>query len=170
MEELSEVADNTPESVLTEKVIILLEKAVAEFENYQGLQNKNLEQGGYLDEAQSKIVQVITNLRNRSASDIDASAMRGVKEAKIQYEVPRMIAKSIGDSYKGGRPPERQKDLNPGEYHAFYLARRLSLTGDLKKAKSDYDGVMRNVTDENERRDFNDKLKTLKGIINPHLY
>ena len=85
MEELKEVADNTPESVLIEKVIPLLEKAVAEFENYQGLQNKNLEQGGYLDEAQSKIAQVITNLRNRSASDIDATAMRGVKEARYDY-------------------------------------------------------------------------------------
>lgn len=85
MEELSEVADNTPESVLIEKVIPLLEKAVAEFENYQGLQNRNLEPGGYLDAAQSKIAQVITNLRNRSASDIDASAMRGVKEARYDY-------------------------------------------------------------------------------------
>ena len=97
MEELSEVADNTPESVLIEKVIPLLEKAVAEFENYQGLQNKNLEPGGYLDAAQSKIVQVITNLRNRSASDVDATAMRGVKEARYDY----------GDDYFR-LPPGRQ--------------------------------------------------------------
>ncbi len=51
------------------------------------MQNKNLEPGGYLDVAQSKIVQVITNLRNRSASDIDATARRGDPAAPIARDL-----------------------------------------------------------------------------------
>ena len=76
---------------------------------------------------------------------------------------PKQVAKEMLQSME--RPTKADQKEDPGMYHAYYLIKQFSLTGDLDKAKSYYQAMQQNREMVPHLSRFQEKLANFRRFL-----